>query len=138
MASSELAREDYHSPKLLTEWLFLDFPGCMFSSVGRLDDKTIPGCSGDQGAGCLLCPRLSLVVMCVAIVCLLSFKTWEFLKSLLWLFSQGRDTHSGLLPLVLGLKKRSNKAFIWTTPVCLLDSVKVIPSTVMLGRGMSS
>ena len=58
-------------------------------------------------------PGLNPVVMCVAAVFSLSFKTWESLKSLLWLFSQGRDTHSGLLPLVLGLEKGSNKAFIW-------------------------
>lgn len=36
--------------------LFLDFPGCMFSSAGQLDDGTTPGYPGDQGDGRILCP----------------------------------------------------------------------------------
>lgn len=56
MVSSELAREDSYSRKLMRARLFPDFPGCMFSSVDHLDDRVIPECPSDQGAGYLLYP----------------------------------------------------------------------------------
>lgn len=132
--------------KLLRGRLFHSFPSSM--SLRQIN------WTSDQFPGDLVATEMSSLSTQILICGHMWPPYFHFLRgyeepliSLLWLLFplRAETPTSAFFPgensisLVLRAgKRRSNQALIWTTPVCFLDPLQVIISTVMLERSMEA